>query len=383
MDILDLHPSTIKSLKNGHPWITKDKYTNYFPDKPLLKIREAKTGNMLGHFIHDPEHPKIKARFWGKEAILFQKELLKRLWEALEKRRPLLSSRENLYLTFGEVDQLPGLYVQLLGDNLLIGYHAFFWQEHVKDVARFFKRKLKVEKIWVQKRLPGEKKEPPTPLRGETTPNFTVKEGELTFNLKLDQGHDIGLYTDMAAIREQLVPYFEKSETILNLFSYTGAFSLMGLKKGKEVTSVDLSKSYMSWLEENIETNGFNIDNHTSMVGPCAKVIKKLDKKFDLIISDPPSFSTDGKKRTSCLDFYKKELKNLLNLLNDDGHLILFLNTHSINRRKFKNTIRELLGSEKIIRDLYLSKDCPILKNFPEGDYLKGLIIKKTGPLHF
>jgi len=383
MDILDLHPATIKSLKNGHPWITKDNYTKRFPDTSMLKIKDAKTGNMLGHFIHDPKHPKIKARFWGNEVILFQKELQKRLWQTLDKRQGMLPERENIYLVFGEADHLPGLYVQLFKDNLLIGYQSFFWQDHIREIASFFRRKLKVDKIWVQKRLPGEKKEAPVPFKGETTPKFCVKEGGLTFNLKFDQGHDVGLYTDMAAIREQLVPYFETSNRVLNLFSYTGAFSLMGLKNKKKVTSVDLSKTYMTWLEQNIEANNFNSEDHTSIVGPCAKVINKLDQKFDLIISDPPSFSTDGKKRTSSLDFYKKELKNLLGLLNEEGHLVIFLNTHSVARRKFKNTIRELLGDEKIVRDLYLSKDCPILKNFPEGDYLKGLIIKKTGPLHY
>ncbi|RLA62678.1 MAG: hypothetical protein DRQ88_08840 [Epsilonproteobacteria bacterium] len=382
MDILNLHPATIKSLKNGHPWITKDKYSKHFPDRPVLKIKDAKTGNFLGHFINDPNHPKVKARFWGQEVILFQKELLKRLWVALEKRKPILSERENVYLVFGEGDGLPGLFVQVFGDNLLIGYQAFFWQEHLKEIASFFRRKLKVQNIWVQKRIPGEKKAAPVALKGELTPQFTVKEGDLTFNLKFNQGHDVGLYTDMAAIREQLSAYFYNADSILNLFSYTGAFSLMGLKREKKVTSVDLSKTYMSWLEENIEINNFKNVDHTSIVGPCAKVINKLDQKFDLIISDPPSFSTDGKKRTSSLDFYKKELKNILGLLNEDGHLIIFLNTHSVSRRKFKNTIQELIGRDKMIRDIYLSKDCPILKNFPEGDYLKGLIIKKTGPLH-
>jgi 23S rRNA (cytosine1962-C5)-methyltransferase len=131
MDILDLHPSTIKSLRSGHPWITKDKFTKHFPNKTMLKIKDAKSDHNLGHFIHDPEHPRIKARFWGEEVILFQKELQKRLWQTLEKRQDLLSERENLYLVFGEVDNLPGLYVQLFGENLLIGYQAFFWKEHI------------------------------------------------------------------------------------------------------------------------------------------------------------------------------------------------------------------------------------------------------------
>jgi 23S rRNA (cytosine1962-C5)-methyltransferase len=370
-----LHPLTIKSITNGHPWITKDSFSEKFPkDKFLINLYDPNSGKYLGQFLNDPEHPQIKARFWSSKKLPFFPELQRKLQESIKKRDHLLKNRDNIYLCFGEADGLPGLFIQKLGPTLLIQYTAFSWEKELRFVCRQFEESYST--ILTQKRLPGEKKSPPEIFKGTNSP-LIIQEDGIRFKLLFDQGHDIGIYTDMAYIRENLKNYFIKSKTLLNLFSYTGAFSLMGLKEGMEVTSVDVSKPYMNWLEENIELNQFN-GNHHSIVSPCEKVLKKFETsaKFDLIICDPPSFSSDRKKAENALTFYKNNLPNMAKCLIPGGHLIIFLNTHSISREKFRSVVRETVPSLKIIKELSPSQDCPSLKNFPEGDYLKGIIIK-------
>ncbi len=374
MTKIKLHPLTVKSLNNGHPWITRDSFSENFPkDKFLLNLYDPNSGKYLGQFLNDPEHPQIKARFWSSKKLPFYPELQRKLKESIKKREFLLNKRDNLYLCFGEADGLPGLFIQKLGTTLLIQYTAFCWEKELRFVCRQFEDSY--PSILIQKRLPGEKKVYPEVYKGTSDPIIILEKG-IKFKLIFNQGHDIGIFTDMAAVRENLEKYFLGSKKLLNLFSYTGAFSLMGLNLGMEVTSVDVSKGYMDWLEENIELNKFDMGNHKSIVSPCDKYLKKIDKKFDLIICDPPSFSSDKKKTENALSFYKNNLKLLANCLDENGVLILFLNTHSISREKFRSLVREVIPGKKIIKDLSTSEDCPNLKGFPEGDYLKGLIIK-------
>lgn len=376
MTKIKLHPLTLKSLKNGHPWITKDSFSDLFPkDKFLINLYDPDSGKYLGQFLNDPQHPQIKARFWSSKKLAFFPELQHKLEVSIKKREHLLKKRDNLYLCFGEADGLPGLFIQKLGPVILIQYTAFCWEKELRFVCRQFDENYSA--IWTQKRLPGEKKSAPEKFKGEAN-SLVIQENEIKFKLYFDRGHDIGIYSDMASIRENLKGYFVKSKSLLNLFSYTGAFSLMGLKAEMSVTSVDVSKTYMKWLEENIELNNFDLGLHNSMVLPCDKALKQFEEseKFDLIICDPPSFSSDGKKSESAINFYKKNLPSMKKCLNEEGHLIIFLNTHSVSREKFRSVVRETMPSLKIIKELAPSEDCPSLKNFPEGDYLKGMIIK-------
>ena len=376
MTKIQLHPQTVKSLNKGHPWVTKDAFSDRFPkDKFIINLYDPDSGKYLGQFLNDPNHPQIKARFWSSKKLAFFETLQNKLEVAIKKRDGFASKRDNFYLCFGEADGLPGLFIQKLGSTLLIQYTAFCWEREIRFVCRQFEERFTT--ILTQKRLPGEKKSPPEIFKGTET-SAIIQEDLIKFKLYFNQGHDVGIYTDMASIRENLLDYFQKSKKLLNLFSYTGAFSLMGLRAGMQVTSVDVSSSYMKWLEENIELNQFDKSLHTSLVTPCEKALKKFEgnEKFDLILCDPPSFSSDGKKSESAINFYKKNLPAMTKCLSENGYLIIFLNTHSISREKFRSTVREVIPSSKILKELGPSGDCPSLQNFPEGDYLKGIIIK-------
>ncbi len=379
MDYYKLHPDTLKSLKNLHPWVTKDKFSVRLPaDQKLIELYDPGDERTLGTFIHDPNHPKVVARFWSKKKLSFMEEFSFRLKRSIEKRS-MIKNRENQYLVFGEADLLPGLFIQKLGGIVLIQYHCFYWEDYLEKIIKNLKE-YGLLNFWTQKRIPGEKKSAPTPYSKNLENEIVISENQIKFKLKFNLNHDIGLYTDMSSMRSEIAPYFKNSRNVLNLFSYTGAFSLMGLKENIKVSSVDISRNYMSWLEENIALNNFDNNLHQSIIKPCHKALEELQEnnnQFDLIICDPPSFSTDKKKRKSVKDFYKEELSHILNLLSERGSAIIFLNTYQTSRSQFRNLIKSLLiGTEfKINRELFMREDCSPLKNFPEGDYLKGLIL--------
>ncbi len=364
-----IHPTSLELCKKNHPWITKDEFSVEFDESSILLEIDELDDEL---FLHDPTHPSIKARRWGKSEMLFVMDLEDRIANAILERVNI-KDRENIYLCFGEADSLPGLFIQKLNQVILIQYQAYFWEDLLEMVIDFLKRRYpRIENIFTQKRIAGAKKEHPKVVLGEEVSDIVIEEFGLQYEIRLQAQHDIGIYTDMSSIRKKINPLFEKSKTVLNLFSYTGAFSLQGLKNKCQVTSVDLSGKYMSWLEKNIKLNELPSSDHQSVVKPVNKFLASNQDKFDLIISDPPSFSTDGKKSQSALDFYKKSWGDFAKALSKNGKLVVFLNTHKINRTKFRRVIPR---NWKVERELYMSKDCPLLQGFPEGDYLKGFVL--------
>jgi 23S rRNA (cytosine1962-C5)-methyltransferase len=394
---VDIHPDSIKHTKKGHPWIIDDSFTKQFPKTNLFLIGiHPKTKEETVLFINDWRHPKIKGRVWSHQEPFVEKiknfeyDLGTRLESSLIKRieSNVQTERDNFYWIFGEADLIPGLFIQFMGDMVLIQTFASFWfplQFTVtKHVQRLLEKHLtdKEYKVILQERFPGGK-EDIKKISKKISDNLDchITEFGIKYEVKPFDGNDPGIYTDAASVRKKMKPYFEEAKNVLNLYSYTGAFSLQGLKHEREVTSVDLSSKYMSWLEKNIRLNEFKT-KHTSMVMSSEQALKKLlksEKKFDLIICDPPSSSTDGKKITQALKKYEDLVPLILNNLENKGHAALFLNTHSVSKKKFQEKILELIkGKAKIVNEFKLGEDCPTLKGFPEGNYLKVLIIKKS-----
>ena len=190
----------------------------------------------------------------------------------------------------------------------------------------------------------------------------------------------------MSSIRHSLSKLIKPDSSFLNLYSYTGAFSLWAMKLGaSHVVSVDLSPKYIEWLQQNIALNpDLNHTQHEAMVSSVDDALtelKKNNKTFDVILCDPPSSSSDGEKRTSAIKAYRDLLQKMDPILNPKGKLIVFLNTHQVSQEKFDRILKEyfteLKLNYKMSTRLHLGQDCPTLKGFPEGSYLKGIVLEK------
>jgi len=415
--MVEFHPHTIKHVKKGHPWVTEDSFTKKFPQKAhFLKGTKEKSPTSFGVFLHDPNHSKVKARLWSYASpeswgrSIFEEELLSRLMIAVEKRLPKIHSdsktsedekRENFYLVFGESDALPGLKIQVLAPGkVLIQYYSNFWANFQKELLsklsyvlkRFFQEwnetgvDVFIQTRSLNKNIPLQKKTLSTFPKGDGKLSFSGQEFDIKYKIQLGQSYDFGLYTDMSSYRNSLKSFIKPESRVLNLFSYTGAFSLFALKCGSEdVHSVDLSPRYMKWLNDNLKLNPtLNPSHHNSVTSPATEALsnyKRNQKKFDLIICDPPSSSSDGNKRSKAINSYHQLLPSMLDLVEEKGQIVLFLNTHNITFKKFFTEIESLFKLHPRSKTHKLQKfksdnwDCPSKKGFPEGDYLKALIV--------
>lgn len=396
-----LHPASCKYLKLGHPWITEDSFTRRFPKDSLLLVgTEDKTRKEVALLIQDPEHKTVKARLWSlnpddfKSGYQLTASLYERLKKGLARRKEagLFNERENVFLINGESDELPGLLIQLLKNEIIIQYYALFWKSLEKDMLEALTQSLvevvpeiNIKDIWIQERNFDQQKSIRS-VNGNEMSEFTLNEFGLTYKIRINRHYDFGIYSDMSAIRKMMLPYWREKHSLLNLFSYTGAFSVFALGQGFDrVTSVDLSPKYLAWLEENIGLNPrLDPSKNQNLCMPCEKALDKLlseEKTFEVIVCDPPSASSDGAKVSSALKAYEILLPKMLALLDQKGSLFVFLNTHTVSWSKFEEKLKQIIETTpykskvQIGKRFKLSEDCAPLKGFHEGDYLKGFLI--------
>jgi 23S rRNA (cytosine1962-C5)-methyltransferase len=392
-----IHPISIKLIRQGHPWVTTDQFSKRFPKSSDFVVALDEKKRQLAFLLHDPFHKNVKARVWSKnypfdkEAQHFTASLHARIDLAQEKREsmPSLNDRENYYIVFGEADDLPGLFILKLGDRILIQFYTAFWNRYksiIQTAIQGLYPEIQEDNIWYQ--LRGETRElqklPTNAVDTGRRDEFHLQEFGVQYLIRLGASYDHGLYTDMSSLRFLLKNEINSSSKVLNLYSYTGAYSLWALKHGaSRVVSVDLSPKYIEWLQQNLGLNpDLDPTRHEALVMSVDEALGKLkNEKFNFIVCDPPSSSSDGKKRTSAIQAYRDLLSKMDPLLSSGGKLVIFLNTHQVTKAKFEKVIidylKELKLSYKIIGRLSLGEDCPTLKGFPEGNYLKGLILEK------
>ena len=395
--LVKLHPHSLKYLQKGHPWVTKDSFTEKFP--PKATWLEAKQGKATWTLIHDPQHPHIKARVWNiaeeeRPGIFnFENDLTSRLVKAFEKRKNYwtLNERDHFYLAFGEADSLPGLFILKLNEVLLIQIKMAFWSQHhelLKSAILIAIKSIPSDFKWIifESRHDSKKPQRVSWFGGELPMATDIHEFGVKYHLHWGAHYDHGIYSDMSEIRSKMRPYF-KGAKVLNLFAYSGAFSLYALQCGaSEVVSVDLSGIYLNWLAENLELNPhLNDGRHSSLCMPVEKALAKLaasKAQFDLVICDPPSFSSDGQKSAPAWEKYPAWINAIKQVLSPEGKMALFLNTHQLSRGKFQNILIQNVPSHaplaplKVLTQWGLCGDTGILKGHPEGDYLKGFLLK-------
>lgn len=395
---VEVHSASAKYIKAGHPWITEDSYTKKFPKKSYL-VATDRFGNEFASLLHDFDHKNVKARVWSCKKPFFnnENEFYQDLFERLElsiSRRlnsNLQNERENYYLVFGEADNLPGLQILALKDRLFLIYYAYYWNKFEKKLVTFLKSILKdqFKEIISQQRNKNKKNERSVLYKAEgVEPKFISNEFGINYEINTKDFYDLGIYTDMSSIRKSLQKEISGSKSFLNLYSYTGAYSLYALANGvKDVHSVDLSKKYLDWLDRNLELNPqLDANLHTRVESNVQNALENYlaeQKTFDFILCDPPTFSSDGKGQSKAIKSYESLIPILDKLLCKNGHVAIFLNTHQTTRSQFEKKIANILHNNKLtskwktVRSLKLGEDTLTKKGFPEGDYLKGILFKK------
>ncbi|GMG76716.1 MULTISPECIES: class I SAM-dependent rRNA methyltransferase [Priestia] len=213
-----------------------------------------------------------------------------------------------------------------------------------------------------------------------------VKENGIRFAVYLNDGAMVGVFLDQRDVRKTIRDKYAKGKTVLNMFSYTGAFSVAAALGGAtKTTSVDLANRSLAKTIEQFSVNGIDHEAQDIIVEDVFKYFKYAVKKnmtFDLVVLDPPSFAKSKKHTFSAAKDYKDLLKEAIALTKPNGVIVASTNASNFDMKRFHSFIEKAFNEKgeryKMMEQFSLPADFKTIKEFKSGDYLKVVFIQKV-----
>jgi len=398
MITVTLKPSKEKSLLRRHPWV----YANAIervdgkPEAGATVIVRAHDGRFLARAAYSPQS-QIRARVWSfDEAEPIDHAFFKRrVQRALAHRQTMVHNTGAVRLVFGEADGLPGLIVdyyiaddaskrgQLVCQFMAAGVEA--WKDAIVAALTGATGCPNVyERSDVSIREKEGLQQTTGVLAGDAPPGTLIaSENGVRYHVDVHNGHKTGFYVDQRDNRA-LVQQYAQDREVLNCFCYTGGFSLAALKGGaKRVVSIDSSGDALAIAQQNVEINGFDPARATWLDADAFKTLRRLydeGERFDLIVLDPPKFAPSREHVDRAARAYKDINLTGLKLLRPGGLLFTYSCSGAIDAELFQKIVSSAASDARvdarILKRLGAGVDHPLLTAFPEGEYLKGLLLQ-------
>ncbi|PRD47963.1 class I SAM-dependent rRNA methyltransferase [Sphingobacterium haloxyli] len=392
MNKIILHKNKEKAAWQLHPWIFSG----------AIKTVEGKpaNGSTVKVFNTDKEfiaygiynaQSRVAVRLleWNQEHPIDEQWWRNRVRRAVELRTPLLTDQNNaVRLIFAEADFLPGLIVDKYGDFLSVQIHSSGVEVVKMIIVDELVQLLQPKGIYERSDLNARQHEGLSDvnglLYGDMPAEFVdVIENGIRYQINIVEGQKSGFYCDQRDNR-WLTAQYVKDRHVLDCFCYSGGFTLNAFKAGaSSVVSVDSSALAIETLNRNIMLNGFNSIIHTAVQADVNKYLRQLGeegRKFDVIILDPPKYAPSRSALDKAARAYKDLNRRALLLLESGGLLATFSCSGAMDIDTFKQVLAWAAldaGKEiQFIRHFNQPEDHPIRASFPEGEYLKGLLVR-------
>lgn len=390
---LKIKSTFAKDIKNGYPLIAKEAIINHLPsNEGIVKLYDEKNNFVAkgyygkqnkgyGWVLTENEDEVIDTTFFEnkfKAAIQYRADFYEDL------------NTTAFRMFNGEGDGIGGLTIDYFDGYYLISWYSEGIYSFKDEIIEALQNVIEVKGIYQKKRFDADGKyiEENDFVCG-TEPEFPliVKENGVNFAIYLNDGAMVGVFLDQREVRKTIRDKYAEGKTVLNTFSYTGAFSVFAAVGGAEkTTSVDLANRSLSKTTEQFNINGIDAGAQSIIVEDVFKYFKyavRKELKFERVILDPPSFARSKKFTFSASKDYKNLLKEAIAITEDEGVIVASTNCSAFNMNKFKGFIdtafKEMDRDYKILEEFSLPKDFKTIKAFKEGDYLKVVFIKKLG----
>jgi len=390
MTRLILKPGREKSLKRHHPWVFAGAIARVEGDPEsgeTVELRSAE-GAFLAVAAYSPQS-QIRARVWAWEEraidIAFFRE---RITQAAQARETLLASSvtDSARLVHGESDGLPGVIADQYGDTVIVQLLAAGAERWRDAIADAFAVLPKVARVWERsdadvrtlEGLPARS----GLLRGAApAAPIIIHEHSLQFRVEFEAGHKTGYYLDQRD-NHLFLKDISKDAVVLDCFCYSGGFALHALAGGaRSVTAIDSSGPALATARENATLN--NLPQAEWIEGDVFQTLRKFrdaGKRFDIIVLDPPKLAPTAAHAEKAARAYKDA--NLLGfkLLNPGGVLMTYSCSGGISPDLFQKIVAgaalDAGVNARVEAWHHAAADHPLALNFPEGEYLKGLVCR-------
>jgi 23S rRNA (cytosine1962-C5)-methyltransferase len=392
MKVIKVREGKERSLQRRHPWVFQGSIGSGRADSGETVRVESPDGTFLAWAAYSPES-MIRARAWSFDeaeridASFFQRRIEQAI--ALRARLPIAS--DGLRLIHGEADGLPGLVVDRYADVLCAQFLASGVERWKKTIADLLLKATGLTRLYERSdaSVRGLEGLPEVTgwLRGEGPTEVAIREHDWTLTLDVAEGHKTGYYLDQRDNRKlfaDTVRHFG-CRRVLNCYSYTGGFSVAALAGGAEhATSVDSSAPALARASAHVERNGFDAARHDTLDADVNQTLRQhleQGRRYDAIVLDPPKFAPTASHAERAARAYKDINRLAFKLLEPGGVLFTFSCSGGISADLFHKIVAGAgldAGADGIIyARVGAAPDHPMTVTFPEGEYLKGLMIIK------
>lgn len=381
-----------KSLRRRHPWVFSGAIEGVdgAPGPGATVAIAAASGEVLGHAAYSPSS-QIRARVWSFEAgeAIDAAFFRRRLERAVDSRRRLglLEPRSACRLVFSESDGLPGLIADRYGDFVVCQFLSAGAEAWRMTIVELLAEILSPRGIFERSEGGARHKEGLASRRGVLAGEEPPREVEivcdgLRLSVDIANGQKTGAYLDQQRNRERVARHGRDGD-VLDAFSYTGGFSIVSLRAGaRSATLVDSSAEALALAERETATNGV-VDRCRFVVGNVFEELRSMRQsggQFDLVVLDPPKFVHSADQVTAGSRGYKDINMLGLALVRPGGVLATFSCSGHVDAALFQKIVAgaavDAGRTALILERLTQPADHPVATEFPEADYLKGLILR-------
>ena len=392
MKTLRLKAGKEKSLLRRHPWIFDGAIASGGGDAGETVRVEGSSGQFLGWAAFSPQS-KIRARVWSfDETQRIDASFLIAACERSIWARSLFDIQSNgMRLIHGESDGLPGLVVDRYGDTLVAQFSSCGSERFKSVIVDALLKQTGLTRLYERsdaavRSLEG-LPEATGWLAGSGSTELILTEHDWKLSLDVAEGHKTGFYLDQRDSRYKFSQYARRMgfKRVLNCYSYTGGFTVAALAGGAgHVTSIDSSGPAIQRAIANVAQNGFDASRTTMMdadVNAALRQYLKDGETFDAIVLDPPKFAPTAAHAERAARAYKDINRLALMLLEPGGVLFTYSCSGGISADLFHKIVAGA-GMDAGV-DAYITErlggapDHPMTVTFPEGEYLKGLVLVK------
>lgn len=379
-----------KAVKSGYPLLDKDDVAM----QPEQEGAIVCLRNKANHFVargylgkQNRGHGWVLTTSEGEkiDAAFFQKKVK----SAVQKRSNLYEDNETTaFRVFnGDGDGIGGLTIDYYDGFYLLTWYSKGVYEFKEFVVQALVHSVSLKGIYEKKRFASDGKyvEDDDFVYGERGQfPLIVKENGMFFAVYLNDGPMTGIFLDQRNVRKRIRDHYSQGKRVLNLFSYTGAFSVAAALGGSlETTSVDLANRSRAKTEEQFLMNSVPLEQQNIVVMDAFRYFSYAKKKgieFDLIVLDPPSFARSKKRTFSAAKDYKALLQEAITVTASKGVLVASTNAANVSLKQFKRMVELAFKEEdkayKVLEEYGVPADFATTEMYPQGNYLKVLMIQ-------
>ena len=389
---IQLKPKKEESLQRFHPWLFSgaiQRIEGNPAEGDLVEVLDTNRNFLaIGHYqigsiavrVVSFENIPVDNDFWSNK--------IKHAYSMRVSLGLVAGERNNTFrLVHGEGDSLPGLIVDVYDDTAVMQAHSVGMHEIRQTLAECIVNNVpQVKNVYYKSETTLPFNAPITPedgyLIGQETTDLSAIENGLKFHVDWLRGQKTGFFIDQRENRSLLERY-STGKSVLNMFCYTGGFSVYALRGGATlVHSVDSSAKAIDLTDKNVEANFPNDPRHKSFDEDAFKFLNNLEhneQKYDLIILDPPAFAKHRDAIRNALKGYKRLNAKAFEQIKPGGILFTFSCSQVITKDQFRLAVFSAAAESKrnvrILHQLSQPADHPINIYHPEGEYLKGLVL--------